>query len=56
MKDDGVGFDPSERPGADSFGLIGMQERAASIGASLTIISESNRGTEVIVQYGKGGV
>ena len=55
VKDDGVGFDPSLRPGVDSFGLIGMQERASSIGASLTVISEPDWGAEVIVQYGKGG-
>ena len=34
VKDDGVGFDTASRPSADSFGLIGMHERAASIGAS----------------------
>lgn len=53
IKDDGIGFDPAAIPSLDSFGLVGMQERAASIGASLTIISEARRGTEVIVQYSK---
>jgi len=37
-------------------GLLGMQERAASIGASLTLVSEKNRGAEVIVQYGKASL
>ncbi len=51
VKDDGVGFDPALRPAADSFGLIGMQERASSIGASLTIISEEGCGAEIVAQY-----
>jgi signal transduction histidine kinase len=53
VKDDGVGFDPALRPASDRFGLVGMQERAASIGASLTVVSEQSRGAEIIVQYGK---
>lgn len=53
IKDDGIGFDPELRPEPGSFGLIGMQERATTIGASFTIISEKGRGAEVIVQYGK---
>ncbi len=46
--DDGVGFDPgamARLPG--HYGLIGMRERANSIGAGLSIQSKLNRGTEV---------
>lgn len=53
VKDDGIGFDMTADTSRDRFGLIGMQERAACIGASLTVISETARGTEVIVQYVK---
>jgi signal transduction histidine kinase len=53
IKDDGRGFDTTAKPPADHFGLVGMQERASSIGASLTIVSELGTGTQVIVQYRK---
>jgi PAS domain S-box-containing protein len=53
IKDDGRGFDTTTKPPADHFGLIGMQERASSIGASLTVVSELGSGTQVIVQYRK---
>jgi signal transduction histidine kinase len=53
IKDDGRGFDTTARPPADHFGLVGMQERASSIGASLTIVSEVGAGTQIIVQYRK---
>ncbi len=53
IKDDGRGFDTTAKPPADHFGLVGMQERASSIGASLTIVSEVGTGTQVIVQYRK---
>ncbi|HTB13614.1 MAG TPA: PAS domain-containing protein [Bryobacteraceae bacterium] len=53
IKDDGRGFDTTVKPPADHFGLVGMQERASSIGASLTIVSELGTGTQVIVQYRK---
>jgi PAS domain S-box-containing protein len=53
IKDDGRGFDTTAKPPADHFGLVGMQERASSIGASLTVVSELGSGTQVIVQYRK---
>jgi signal transduction histidine kinase len=47
--DDGVGFDPSA-PAPGHYGLIGMKERAASIGASLDIASAPGRGTRVTLR------
>jgi signal transduction histidine kinase len=45
--DDGIGF-PEGRVGRlDSYGLIGMRERAASIGASLDVHSEPGAGTTI---------
>lgn len=47
VADDGIGF-PSERAGRlDSYGIVGMRERAASIGASLDISGVPGQGTVV---------
>ncbi|GBE20721.1 sensor histidine kinase DesK [bacterium BMS3Bbin01] len=48
--DDGTGFDRDEVPGG-RFGLVGMEERAERMGASLNILS-TNRGTTVTVAWG----
>jgi ligand-binding sensor domain-containing protein/signal transduction histidine kinase len=50
MKDDGTGFSRENgnvRPG--HYGLIGMKERAAQIGAELSVASEPGRGTTISV-------
>lgn len=51
VRDDGCGLDDTVaqtgRPG--HWGLVGMRERAASIGATLTIISRPGAGTEIEV-------
>jgi signal transduction histidine kinase len=51
IEDDGIGFDPSsgevEQRG---FGLVGMRERAALVGADLQIESAPGRGTTVILR------
>jgi signal transduction histidine kinase len=48
--DDGLGF-PSERPSqvltAGHFGLVGMRERAAGIGATLEVDAAPGRGTSI---------
>jgi signal transduction histidine kinase len=43
VRDDGVGFDMDERPAG--FGLVGMRERVALAGGSLTIVSTPGVGT-----------
>ena len=52
IEDDGVGFDPATRTSTrdGSFGLLGMQERAALVGASLEIESAPGQGTSIIVR------
>jgi PAS domain S-box-containing protein len=52
VEDDGVGFDPGETAGRDArgFGLIGMQERATLIGATLQIESTVGSGTTIFVR------
>jgi signal transduction histidine kinase len=51
VEDNGIGFDPaktnSRRPG---FGLLGMQERAALVGATLQIESAAGKGTSVLLR------
>jgi two-component system sensor histidine kinase UhpB len=46
--DNGIGFD-AKGPRGQRLGLSGMQERAASAGAELTIVSSHGRGTRVRV-------
>ncbi len=47
--DDGIGFDP-ERPTPGHFGLAGMKERAALIGATLEIVSAPGKGTRLTLR------
>jgi signal transduction histidine kinase len=51
VTDDGIGLDPAVADAGKQghFGLAGMRERAARIGAKLTIASASNTGTEVVI-------
>lgn len=50
IEDDGQGFDPQNVP-ADHFGLRIMRERAAVIGAALTLDTRIGQGTNVAVQW-----
>jgi signal transduction histidine kinase len=51
IEDNGVGFDPGEASvKGQGFGLLGMQERAALVGATLQIESETGRGTTILVR------
>lgn len=47
ITDNGVGFDQQRAGRIDSYGVLGMRERASSIGATLEIISAPGRGTRV---------
>ena len=46
IRDDGVGFDPAQ-PKTDHFGLLGIKERAISIGATLEISSAPGEGAHL---------
>jgi signal transduction histidine kinase len=48
VADDGQGFDP-DAPRANRYGLTGMSERAARVGAALTLVTEPGAGTQIIV-------
>ena len=50
VTDDGHGFDPQQISG-EHFGLHIMRERAASIGAELTIDSQPQQGTRIRVEW-----
>jgi signal transduction histidine kinase len=47
VSDDGVGFARSSTGRLDSYGILGMRERAASIGATLEVEGSSGVGTTV---------
>jgi PAS domain S-box-containing protein len=51
IEDDGVGFDPADKGAAGGgFGLLGMHERAALVGAALQIESAAGAGTTILVR------
>ena len=51
LEDDGVGFQQTDSGAAGhGFGLVGMQERAALVGASLGIESTPGKGTTILVR------
>lgn len=54
IRDDGAGFD-SRGGGELSLGLLGMRQRAESIGAKLTLESAIGEGTRICVQLPLGG-
>jgi PAS domain S-box-containing protein len=50
ISDDGVGFDVSKKSRIDSYGLIGMKERARVLDAELKIWSEPDKGTKIRIE------
>jgi signal transduction histidine kinase len=50
VADNGQGFNPDRRR-MDSYGLVGMRERAARIGAALTLVTEPGAGTEIVAVW-----
>ena len=54
ITDDGIGF-LLDKIGATSFGLDIMRERAEAIGASITINSELEHGTQIRITWEKDG-
>jgi PAS domain S-box-containing protein len=53
LEDDGAGFDVAHQP--QGYGLIGMRERAAKIGAHLDVTSAVGRGTKIIIVWPVNG-
>ncbi|MGA2879438.1 MAG: two-component regulator propeller domain-containing protein [Bryobacteraceae bacterium] len=50
VEDDGSGFVPRDLA-TDHFGLVGMKERAKEIGADLSVRSEPQMGTTIVVDF-----
>ncbi|HEY2908574.1 MAG TPA: PAS domain S-box protein [Vicinamibacterales bacterium] len=51
VEDDGAGFDPDEQAAVRTgFGLLGMQERASLVGATLQLESAPGKGTTILVR------
>jgi signal transduction histidine kinase len=47
IRDDGRGFDPQNIDAQRQYGLVGMKERAAMIGAALSVASQPGAGTAI---------
>lgn len=47
IADDGVGFDPDDAPGPDSFGIRGITERAEAVGGVCVVESSPGDGTVI---------
>lgn len=54
VRDDGVGL-AATTPREDSYGLVGMRERAAGIGARLRVVSDPGGGTVVVCEIEPDG-
>ncbi|HET7219058.1 MAG TPA: ATP-binding protein, partial [Vicinamibacterales bacterium] len=50
VEDNGVGFDSERESAPGGFGLLGMHERAALVGATLEIESTPGKGTTVLLR------
>jgi PAS domain S-box-containing protein len=50
IRDDGRGFDPEQTP-PGHYGLSMMRERAAGVGAALSIISQPGHGAEIVIRW-----
>ncbi len=51
VRDDGVGFAPEDSRKPNSFGLLGLRERAALLGGDAKVTSAPGRGTQVEVRF-----
>ncbi len=57
VHDDGCGFDPGGPPERDdSFGIIGMRERAETLGATLAVDSRPGFGTRLVLDLERADV
>ena len=56
IEDDGIGFDAATAGAPHGFGLLGMQERAALVGATLEIESQRGKGTTVLLRMAADAV
>jgi signal transduction histidine kinase len=50
VQDDGRGFDNTQQSPNGHFGLVGMRERVSQMSGTLTVNSQPNVGTEILVE------
>lgn len=50
IRDDGVGFDMDKARKTNSFGLIGIEERAMSLGGTMNIETAPNHGVRLTIR------
>ena len=50
VEDDGAGFEPDRVEPEAHFGLLGMRERAETLGGTLTLESAPGAGTTIVVE------
>ena len=50
ISDDGKGISETAKRKPDSYGILGMRERAAYLGGTLAISSEPGRGTRLVLE------
>ncbi len=50
VQDDGCGFDSTQQSPNGHFGLVGMRERVMQMSGTLTVNSQPNAGTEILVE------
>ncbi|MGC9364325.1 MAG: PAS domain S-box protein [Fidelibacterota bacterium] len=50
IRDNGIGIDPVHMKKPESYGIIGMRERAIFLGGTLTIKGQPGAGTEVVLE------
>ena len=55
VQDDGVGFAPQDARKLNSFGLLGLRERASMLGGQASVTSSPGKGTRVEVLFPNGG-
>jgi len=54
IEDDGVGFDPAQRPVSAHIGIEGMLERAELVGGTLSVSSTPGAGTTIVLEVARG--
>ena len=47
IRDNGIGFEPSDKKLEDRFGLFGLHERAKSVAGQLEVDSQPGQGTQI---------
>jgi two-component system sensor histidine kinase DegS len=50
ITDDGIGFDQNKKVKNDSYGLIGMKERAFLLDGQLSMLSQPGNGTSLKIE------